>query len=167
MSLLSNIEETFDKGNYTMDPFNQLDVLNVHAQRLFIGLINAFDEDLLNGETDQFVYDDWCHLLYDLRDPSFILCPENVRERILRVAWWVCNNLVCNNKFTNGLHPPKVDLSRFCKEGTVSADLEAKLYINNVPNITSKDPTYSILLIISTGDTLTINFKNIDLIKHK
>ena len=104
MSLLSNIEESFDKGNYTMDPFNQLDVLNVHAQRLFIGLINAFDKDLLNAETEQFVYDDWSHLLYD---PSFILCPEDVCERILRVAWWVCNNLVCNNKFTNGSYPPK------------------------------------------------------------
>ena len=164
MSLLSNIEESFDKGNYTMDPFNQLGVFDVHAQRLFIGLINAFDEDPLNAETEQFIYDDWSHLLCD---PSFILCPEDVRERILRVAWWVCNNLVCNNKFTNSSYPPKVDLSRFYKEGTISADLEAKLYINNVPGITSKDPTYRILLIISTGDTLTINFKNIDLIKHK
>lgn len=164
MSLLSNIEESFDKGNYTMDPFNQLGVFDVHAQRLFIYLINAFDEDLLKAETEQFVYDDWSHLLCN---PSFILCPEDVRERILRVAWWICNNLVCNNKFTNGSYPPKVDLGRFCKEGTVSADLEAKLYINNGPSITLKDPTYVILLIISTGDTLTIDFKNIDLIKHK
>jgi hypothetical protein len=164
MSLLSNIEESFDKGNYTMDPFNQLGVLDVRIQQLFIGLINTFDEDLLIVETKQFVYDDWCHLLCE---PSFILCPEDVRERILRVAWWVCNNLLCNNKFTNGSYPPKVDLGRFCKKGSISADLEAKLYINNVPVINSKDPTYRILLIISTGDTLTINFKNIDLIKHK
>ena len=164
MSLLSNIEESFDKGNYTMDPFNQLGVLDVRIQQLFIGLINAFDEDLLIAETKQFVYDDWCRLLCE---PSFILCPEDVRERILRVAWWVCNNLLCNNKFTNGSYPPKVDLGRFCKKGSISADLEAKLYINNVPVINSKDPTYRILLIISTGDTLTINFKNIDLIKHK
>ena len=164
MSLLSNIEESFDKGNYTMDPFNQLDVLDVRIQQLFIGLINAFDEDLLKDETESFVYDDWNHLLCE---PSFILCPEDVRERILRVAWWVCNNLLCNNKFTNGSYPPKVDLGRFCKKDIISADLEAKLYINNVPVTNSKDPIYRILLIISTGDALTINFKNIYLIKHK
>ena len=165
-SLLDNIDIIWN-DHELVDPFNMLEVSYINVHKDFLMIIDMLDLDMLRKVTNQCNYDKWAFLL---SDTNHLFCPLDIREKTIRLSWWLCYNLITNNKITNGSYPPKVDISQFVKFdcNKYASNFNALFYINSTRhNIDFSKQLYNITLILPTGADLNITFKNIDLIKYE
>ena len=165
-SLLDNIDITWNDHELA-DPFNMLEVSNISAHKEFLTIVNYLDLDMLRKVTNQCNYDKWAFLL---SGTNHLFCPLDIREKTIRLSWWLCYNLVTNNKITNGSNPPKIDISQFSKYdySEYASVFNTLFYINSTRHcIDFSKQLYNITLILPTGADLNITFKNIDLIKYE
>lgn len=166
-SLLDNIDNTWNDHELA-DPFNMLEVHYINVNFDFLTIVDALDLDMLREATNQCNYDKWAFLL---SGTNYLFCPLDVREKTIRLSWWLCYNLITNNKITNGSYPPKIDISQFARfdfSSKYPALFNLPIYINSTRhNIDFSKQLYNISLILPTGADLNITVKNIDFIKHE
>lgn len=166
-SLLDNIDITWNDHELA-DPFNMLEVSYINVNFDFLTIVDALDLNMLREATNQCNYDKWTFLL---GGTNYLFLPLDVREKTIRLAWWLCYNLITNNKITNGSHPPKIDISQFSTfdfSSKYPALFNPPLYINSTRhNIDFSKQLYNISLMLPTGADLNITVKNIDFIKHE
>lgn len=166
-SLLDNIDITWNDHELA-DPFNMLEVSYINVNFDFLTIVDALDLDMLRETTNQCNYDKWTFLL---SGTNYLFLPLDVREKTIRLSWWLCYNLITNNKITNGSHPPKIDISQFAAfdfSSKYPALFNMPLYINSTRhNIDFSKQLYNISLLLPTGADLNITVKNIDFIKYE
>lgn len=165
-SLLDNIDNTWNDHELA-DPFNMLEVSDINVHKEFLVIVDMLDLDMLQKTTNQCNYDKWAFLL---GGTNYLFLPLDVREKTIRLSWWLCYNLITNNKITNGSHPPKIDISQFAKFdcSDYASIFNPLFYINSTRhNIDFSKQLYNITLILPTGADLNITVKNIDFIKYE
>ena len=169
-SLLDNIDNTWNDHELA-DPFNMLEVHYIDAHKDFLVIVDYLDLDKLREVTNQCNYDKWAFLLTGvLNGTNYLFCPLDVREKTVRLSWWLCYNLITNNKITNGSHPPKIDISQFAKFdcSDYASVFNPLFYINSTRHIIDfSKQLYNITLILPTGADLNITVENIDFIKYE
>lgn len=162
-SLLDNIDITWN-DHELVDPFNMLEAYTINAHKDFLVIVDMLDLNMLREITNQCNYDKWKFLL---GGTDYLFCPLDVREKTIRLSWWLCYNLITNNKITNGSHPPKIDISQFAKFdcSEYASVFNPLFYINSTRHyIDFSKQLYNITLILPTGADLNITVKNIDFI---
>lgn len=165
-SLLDNIDITWNDHELA-DPFNMLEVHYIDVHKDFMRIVDKLDLNKLRETTNQCDYNKWAFLL---SGTDYLFCPLDVREKTVRLSWWLCYNLITNTKITNGSYPPKIDISQFttfdCSE--YASVFNPLFYINSTRhNIDFSKQLYNISLMLPTGADLNITVKNIDFIKHE
>lgn len=112
-SILSDVDITIDNGDELINPFNLLDVQSIKLDPKFNALFESIDLEKLYSETCDFDPTDWMDIF------GVVLIQEDLREVLLRFAWWMCREIIFSpNKTT------KINISDLLNN---SEDL---LYIN-------------------------------------
>lgn len=163
MSLLNDIDVTLEDGIKITDPFYALDVQEIKLDDMFIEFINSLDNEKLTHYTKGFNFIDWYHLY------NPVLCSDEVKEKIIRLAWLVCNDIISENaEFAYSSHPKKFNFNKL-KEIEFGEDpMQYIGYIYFVANYKDSSFTktmFDIIIVLPTNVTFNITITNKDLIK--
>ena len=87
-SILSDVDITIDNGDELVNPFNLLDVQSIKLDPSFNELFENIDLEKLYSETCDFDPTDW------MDNFGVVLIKEDLREALLRFAWWMCREII-------------------------------------------------------------------------
>ena len=87
-SILSDVDITIDNGDELVNPFNFLDVKSIKLDPSFNELFENIDLEKLYSETCNFDPTDWMDIF------GVVLIKEDLREALLRFAWWMCREII-------------------------------------------------------------------------
>lgn len=87
-SILSDVDITIDNGDELVNPFNLLDVQSIKLDPSFNELFENIDLEKLYSETCDFDPTDWMDIF------GVVLIKEDLREALLRFAWWMCREII-------------------------------------------------------------------------
>ena len=87
-SILSDVDITIDNGDELVNPFNFLDVKSIKLDPRFNKLFENIDLEKLYSETCDFDPTDWMDIF------GVVLIQEDLREALLRFAWWMCREII-------------------------------------------------------------------------
>ena len=109
-SILSDIDISLERGTELADPFNLLDVKSIKMDPQFNTLFEDINLENLYNETIDFDPDEWQNIF------GVILVEEDLKESLLRFAWWMCREIIYSPKklhrinITDILNNPEKDL---------------------------------------------------------
>ena len=139
-SILSDVDITIDNGDELVNPFNLLDVQSLKLDPSFNELFENIDLEKLYSETCDFDPTDWMDIF------GVVLIKEDLREALLRFAWWMCREIIFSPSKTT-----RINISDLLNN---SEDL---LYINIY--IYQSD-IYQLLFQLKDGAKMVIKFTN-------
>ena len=140
-SILSDIDISLERGTELVDPFNLLDVKSIKLDPQFNTLFEDIDLENLYNETIDFDPDDWQNIF------GVILVEEDLKESLLRFAWWMCREIIYSPK---KLH--KINITDLLN------NQEKELYINIY--IYQSSDMYQLLFQLKDGAKMVIKFTN-------
>ena len=143
-SILSDIDISLERGTELVDPFNLLDVKSIKLDPQFNNLFNDIDLESLYNETIDFDPDEWQNIF------GVILVEEDLRESLLRFAWWMCREIVYGPK-----NIYKINITDLLN------NQEKELYINIY---IYKMDEYQFLFQLKDGAKMVIKFENISVL---
>lgn len=91
-SILSDVEENISNGDTILDPFNMLEVIDISVVNDISSVVEKIDLDNLFNETDSFDIDKWEYLV---NTDKYLLVSEDIKNIIIRLAWWLCREITC------------------------------------------------------------------------
>ena len=91
-SILSDIDISLERGTELADPFNLLDVKSIKMDPQFNTLFEDINLENLYNETIDFDPDEWQNIF------GVILVEEDLKESLLRFAWWMCREIIYSPK---------------------------------------------------------------------
>ena len=139
-SILSDIDITLERGTELVDPFALLKVKSIKLDPKFNNLFNNINLENLYNETYDFDPDDYQDIF------GVILVEEDLKEALLRFAWWMCREIIFSPK---ELH--KINITELLN------NQEKELYINIY--IYQSD-VYQLLFQLKDGSKMVIKFAN-------
>ena len=139
-SILSDIDISLERGTELADPFNLLDVKSIKMDPQFNALFENIDLENLYNETIDFDPDEWQNIF------GVILVEEDLRESLLRFAWWMCREIIYSPKNTF-----KINITDLLN------NQEKELYINIY---IYKMDEYQLLFQLKDGAKMVIKFTN-------
>ena len=140
-SILSDIDISLERGTELADPFNLLDVKSIKMDPQFNALFENIDLENLYNETIDFDPDEWQNIF------GVILVEEDLKESLLRFAWWMCREIIYSPKNTF-----KINITDLLN------NQEKELYINIY---IYKMDEYQFLFQLKDGSKMVIKFENI------
>ena len=144
-SLLSGIDKVIEQGDLITDPFYVLNVKDINASARFVDLLNNLDDLKLYNETTNFNYADWEDYM---RCTYFLTYNDHNREILARFAWWLCHQVVYEQKGSKN-----IDLSKIIFDKSLYKSIRLYIYTSNVVE-------YTLAFTIATGIELQVRFKN-------
>ena len=97
-SILSDVDITIDNGDELVNPFNFLDVKSIKLDPRFNKLFENIDLEKLYSETCDFDPTDWMDIF------GVVLIQEDLREVLLRFAWWMCREIIFSPNMTTRIN---------------------------------------------------------------
>lgn len=143
-SILSDIDDILTEGDQLADPFNLLDVKSIKMDPQFNALFENIDIENLYNETIDFDPDEWQNIF------GVILVEEDLKESLLRFAWWMCREIIYSPKNTF-----KINITDLLN------NQEKELYINIY---IYKMDEYQFLFQLKDGAKMVIKFENISVL---
>ena len=140
-SILSDIDISLERGTELADPFNLLDVKSIKLDPQFNALFEDIDLENLYNETIDFDPNEWQNIF------GVILVEEDLKESLLRFAWWMCREIIYSPKNTF-----KINITDLLN------NQEKELYINIY---IYKMDEYQFLFQLKDGSKMVIKFENI------
>ena len=179
--ILSGADTVLTDGDAMVEPFNALNVYKISCDNEFINVFNFLDIKVLYNETDCV---DWVSHIEKLDGKSLIsaLIDENTQENIIRLSWWICNQLLYHQEAsplyqyiihasdnTTGLYENPftsrcVDLTRIVRKKSQKILCnQCKFYIYK--SIDSRkgyyyNDCYVLEIMLPTGATMKIHYTN-------
>lgn len=140
-SILFDIDISLERGTELVNPFNLLGVKSIQIDPQFNKLFNIIDFENLYNETSGFDTEEW----YDIF--SAILYQEELKDALLRFAWWVCRELIFGPK---GVHTINIiDLLNKSEK-----DFYIKIFLY------SNSECYKMAIKLPDGSQMIIKFTN-------
>lgn len=140
-SVLSDIDISLDLGSDLIDPFKLLNVKSIQLDPQFNKIFTHIDFENLYNETSEFDPEEWYNVF------SVILYQEELKDALLRFAWWVCREILFGPK---NIHV--INISDLLNKS------ENELYIKIF--LYSSSEYYKIAIKLSTGAQMIIKFTN-------
>ena len=139
-SILSDIDISLERGTELADPFNLLDVKSIKMDPQFNTLFEDINLENLYNETIDFDPDEWQNIF------GVILVEEDLKESLLRFAWWMCREIIYSPK-----NIYKINITDLLN------NQEKELYINIY---IYKTDEYQFLFQLKDGSKMVIKFGN-------
>lgn len=139
-SILSDIDDILAEGDQLANPFNLLDVKSIKLDPKFNQIFDIIDLENLYNETIDFDPEEYQNIF------GVILVEEDLRDALLRFAWWMCREIIYGPK---NIH--KINITDLLN------NQEKELYINIY---IYKTDEYQFLFQLKDGAKMVIKFGN-------
>lgn len=140
-SILSDIDDILAEGDQLSDPFNLLDAKSIKLDPAFNKIFDIIDLENLYNATIDFDPEEYQNIF------EVILVEEDLKDALLRFAWWMCREIVYGPKNTF-----KINITDLLN------NQEKELYINIY---IYKMDEYQFLFQLKDGAKMVIKFENI------
>jgi hypothetical protein len=146
MSVLDDIDVQIEQLDTALDPFNILGIVRMNVIGDINEILTIIDIDKLIIDTLEFDESKLYSIdIYDIVFSNSIMVSDEIREALIRLAWWICNQhlyIQCTRH---------IDMSDIAKTGI--SDASANIY-------TSRLLDDNIITIHISAQKIELFFKN-------